>query len=93
MYNGTVQKPGAAPVYIVNGIGGCREGNSLGIDPNTAPPWRVVGYERLPGSSENNNLFGFGLFHIEATALTWTMYSDNMTTPIDSFTMTPRSFL
>jgi hypothetical protein len=90
VFNSTVQPAGSAPVYIVNGIGGCREGNSGGIEPQNAPAWRVVGYERDPGTTQDNNLFGFGVLSINATALTWTMFADDIVAPIDVFTMAPR---
>ncbi len=90
VYNGTVEAAGAAPVYIVNGIGGCREGDSQGMD-REHPAWRVVGYDRKPDTAQDNNLFGFGVLTINATALSWTMYADDIDTPIDVFTMAPRS--
>lgn len=87
VYNQTVMPAGAAPVYVVNGIGGCREGNVGGFH-TPGPAWRVVGINGLPGNPAHN-MFGFGILSVNATSLHYQIFSDD-TGIFDEFTLSPR---
>ncbi len=89
VFNNVVMKPMTAPVYIVNGIGGSREGNSGGFG-GKGPAWRVKGWAREPNHS-SEHLFGYGLLTISSpTTLRFQIYSDADSLPIDDFEISPR---
>ncbi len=89
VFNNQVMPASTAPVYVVNGIGGCREGNT-GHFGSPAPAWRAVGFARQP-SAPSDALFGYGILSVTASRLRFQMYSDNEAQPIDDFSISPRS--
>merc|ERR1711991_122572 len=90
VYKGTVMAPGTAPVYVVNGIGGSREGNTGGLD-GSGPSWRVVGYDRKPNATVGNDgLFGYAIVTVTEDVLSYQQYIDDSSHPLDQFTISPR---
>ena len=89
VFNEVVMPPSEAPVYILNGIGGCREGNNGGLD-SAGPAWRVIGYDRAPNSTGTENLFGYGILTVTNTTLSYQQYLDENSHPIDQFVIKPR---
>ena len=90
VYNSTVMDEGTAPTYVLNGIGGSREGNSHGLD-GPGPPWRAVAYDKAPNStSSEETLFGYGLLTVTPKVLSYEEYLDDDSHPLDQFTLKPR---
>lgn len=90
VFQAQVMPPGAAPVYIVNGIAGCKEGNS-GDYKTPGPAWRVKGYSRQPGTSQG--LFGFGILSLlNSTQMRFQLFTDESTI-LDDFTISPRTIM
>lgn len=85
LYRGAVQPAGKAPVYIVNGFAGSREGDTDNFS-EPGPPWRVTA---VTGSTQDLK-FGFAVMIVNATTLHYRMITDNSTV-IDDFVMTAKS--
>ena len=75
LYKGLVQATGQAPVYIVNGAAGCREGLS--------------GFAANPPAWSASRIFdmGYGLLSVSMDTLTWKFYSSANNTLQDSFVL------
>lgn len=75
LYKSQVQPAGQAPVYIVNGAAGCREGLSS-FAPNP-PDW----------SASRVLDMGYGLMSVTMNSLSWKFYTSADNKVADSFTL------
>lgn len=83
VYRDVVMGANEAPVYVVNGFAGSREGDLLG---GFAPgvPWRVVGKT----GTNTTTLFGYGVLSASADQLRFDVFSDGVDGGVvDSFTI------
>ena len=67
-----------APVYVVNGGAGNREGNE---SPSDDQPW-------VPHPSPGSSLISFGVFTLSPDALAWQEYASANASVFDAFTIT-----
>lgn len=74
VFQGSIMGPGKAPVYVVNGMAGSREGDSFGFE-QPRPPWLV---KALTGASTQQPLFGFSVVTINATCLHMVAVADSV---------------
>ncbi len=82
VYRNTVYGPGEAPVYVVNGFAGSREGDLLG---GFSPvPWRVVGVT----GTNTTPIYGYAVLSATADMLQFEVFSDHVASGlVDSFVM------
>lgn len=78
LYKSQAQPEGSAPVYIVNGAAGCREGLSSFAD--NPPAW----------SASRIHDMGYGLMSVTMDSLSWKFYISADNSVADSFVLTKK---